>query len=227
MSRPLRLVVFDIDGTLVDSQSDIIGAMSRAFDAEGLSPPTRTETLSIVGLSLPVAMARLRPEAPEDQLDRLVMGYKDAYVALRAETSAAESSPLYPGARDVLEALHAIPDVLLGVATGKSKRGLDKLTEAHGLDHFFVTRQVSDFHPSKPHPSMLLQAIAEAGVDRADTVMVGDTSFDMQMASAAGVAGIGVSWGYHHESELRPAHALLGAFSELPELLDEMWRFAE
>lgn len=223
MSAPLRLVIFDVDGTLVDSQADILAAMTRAFQAEGLTPPTRCDTLSIVGLSLPVAMQRLAPEASESARDRLVQGYKDAYVALRAETGAAQSSPLYPGARAALEALHATPEILLGVATGKSKRGLDKLTEAHGLDPFFVTRQVSDFHPSKPHPSMVFQAMADAGVTPQNTVVIGDTSFDMEMAQAAGVPGIGVRWGYHPPHALRAAHVLLDDFAALPDALEEIW----
>lgn len=223
MTGRLRLVIFDVDGTLVDSQADILGAMQRAFEAEELTAPSRAATLSIVGLSLPVAMGRLAPNQPQAVHDRLVQGYKDAYVALRAKTGAAESSPLYPGARETLEALHASPNVLMGVATGKSKRGLDKLTEAHGLDRFFVTRQVSDFHPSKPHPSMVLQAIAEAGVEAADTVVVGDTSFDMEMAMAAGVPAIGVLWGYHPPKALHQARVVLDDFAMLPAALDQIW----
>ena len=146
MTSPLRLVIFDVDGTLVDSQHDILGAMQRAFDGEGLQVPSRSDVLGIVGLSLPVAMMHLAPDASPEQHDALVEGYKSAYVALRAETGAAQSSPLYPGARQVLDELHALPDVLLGVATGKSRRGLDKLIEAHGLEHYFVTQQVADFH---------------------------------------------------------------------------------
>lgn len=223
MTASLRLVIFDVDGTLVDSQSDILSAMAHAFETEGLKPPSRIETLGIVGLSLPVAMARLAPDEPPDRHDRLVSGYKDAYVALRAETGAAQSSPLYPGARVVLETLFDQPDMVLGVATGKSKRGLDKLTEAHGLDTFFVTRQVADFHPSKPHPSMVLQAMAEAGAEPENTVVVGDTSFDMEMAAAAGVTGIGVTWGYHPAQALHRASVLLDGFSQLPEALEQIW----
>ena len=223
MSAPLRLAIFDVDGTLVDSQNDILGAMRSSFDSVGLKAPERDQILGIVGLSLPVAMHRLLPEADPELRDQLVEGYKSAYVEMRAQVGAAQSSPLYPGARDVLEALHAQPGVLLGVATGKSKRGLDKLLEAHGLAHLFITQQVADFHPSKPHPSMILTAMAEAGVEPKDTVMIGDTSFDMEMARAAGVPGIGVSWGYHPVSALNEAAHLLDAFAALPDALSAIW----
>lgn len=223
MSAAVRLVIFDVDGTLVDSQSDILGAMRHAFDSVALTPPSRAQVLGIVGLSLPVAMRRLAPEAAPDVLDGLVEGYKSAYAAMRAKVGAAQSSPLYPGARAVLNSLVDMPDLLLGVATGKSRRGLDKLIEAHGLERYFVTRQVADFHPSKPHPSMLFQAMADAGVGPEQTVMIGDTSFDMDMAKAAGVRGIGVSWGYHPVAELGAADAILDDFASLPGQLAAIW----
>jgi phosphoglycolate phosphatase len=223
MSRPLRLVIFDVDGTLVDSQADILGAMDSAFGVAGMLAPSRDDVLGIVGLSLPVAMARLVPDASPALRERLVEGYKAAYAEMRARIGAAQSSPLYPGARAALEALHGMPEVLLGVATGKSRRGLDKLIEAHGLERFFVTQQVADHHPSKPHPSMILTAMAEAGVEAQQTVMVGDTSFDMEMARAAGVPGIGVSWGYHPVPALRDASHVLDDFAALPALLETVW----
>ena len=223
-SAPLRLVVFDVDGTLVDSQSDILGAMHLSFTAEGLTTPPRADVLGVVGLSLDVLMPQLAPEADAATQARLVQGYKDAYMSLRADSARGESSPFYPGARATLEALHARPDVLLGVATGKSRRGLDKLIEAHGLEGMFVTQQVADFHPSKPNPSMLLEALSETGVAAADAVMLGDTSFDMEMAQAAGIAGIGVSWGYHPPARLTAARHLVENFEAVPPLLDAIWK---
>jgi phosphoglycolate phosphatase len=223
-SAPLRLVIFDVDGTLVDSQSDILGAMHLSFTAEGLTTPPRADVLGVVGLSLDVLMPQLAPEADAATQARLVQGYKDAYMSLRADSARGESSPFYPGARATLEALHARPDVLLGVATGKSRRGLDKLIEAHGLEGMFVTQQVADFHPSKPNPSMLLEALSETGVAAADAVMLGDTSFDMEMAQAAGIAGIGVSWGYHPPARLTAARHLVENFEAVPPLLDAIWK---
>jgi phosphoglycolate phosphatase len=220
----LRLVVFDVDGTLVDSQRTILEAMSRAFEAVGVALPPREAVLGIIGLSLDVAMARLAPEAPREAHHALADGYKRAYVDLRAMEGTEASSPFYPGARDTLMTLAAREDLLLGVATGKSRRGLDKLIEGHGLEGVFVTQQVADTHPSKPHPAMLLAALAETGIAPGDAVMVGDTSFDMDMARAAGMRGVGVSWGYHAATTLTTAERIVNRFEDLPTLLDEIWR---
>jgi phosphoglycolate phosphatase len=179
--------------------------------------------LSIVGLSLPEAMAVLAPDAQPDTRARMVEAYKDGYMTLRAQTGAAQSSPLYPGVRAMLDHLAAQDHILLGVATGKSRRGLDKLIEAHDLKGLFVTEQVSDHHPSKPHPAMLLAALAETGLDPHASAMIGDTSYDMEMAHAAGIAGIGVSWGYHDPSRLRTAAHVLDDISALPAALDKVW----
>ncbi len=222
MSAPLRLVLFDVDGTLVDSQGSIVHAMTESFRAALLPVPARKTILSIVGLSLPHAIARLAPDCSPSGQAALVEGYKQAYHANRVEMGAA-SSPLYPGAREVIEALHNVPEVLLGVATGKSQRGLDALIEAHGLERYFVTRQVADHHPSKPHPSMVQAALVETGVAAEDTAMIGDTSFDMDMAAAAGVAGIGVSWGYHPASALSAAAYVIDTFDQLPSTLTNIW----
>jgi phosphoglycolate phosphatase len=223
MSTPLRLVIFDVDGTLVDSQGDIVAAMVKAFAAVDAPLPERRTLLSIVGLSLDVAMPVLAPDLTTAAHGRMVEAYKTAYMDLRAQVGVVQSSPLYDGALDVLRALHAVPDILLGIATGKSRRGLDKLIEGHGLDGLFMTQQVADFHPSKPHPSMILQAMADAGVHAQDTVMIGDTSFDMDMAAAAGVRGIGVSWGYHPREKLLHAPHVIDTYADLMPLLDQIW----
>lgn len=222
----LRLVIFDVDGTLVDSQADIVAAMSHAFARAEREAPTREAILSIVGLSLDRAIALLAPDLEAGMRDRMVEWYKDAYVALRAEIGAAQSSPLYPGAREVLEALNAQPETLLGVATGKSRRGLDKLLEGHGLERMFITQQVSDHHPSKPHPSMIRAALSETGLEPHQAVMIGDTSFDMEMAAAAGVAGIGVGWGYHPRESLGASRHVIERFEDLPPLLQQIWEAA-
>ncbi len=221
MSKPLRLVLFDVDGTLADSQGAITGAMSAAFDAAELPVPPRDAILSIVGLSLPMAMAQLAPEVGATVQEDLVENYKQAYKSAR-EQAGAGHSPLFPGARETLEALHAIPEYLLGVATGKSQRGLDALIEAHGLT-CFVTRQVADHHPSKPHPSMVLTALEETGVEPQHAVMIGDTSFDMDMGRAAGVTTIAVDWGYHPADRLNADH-LIRDFTDLAPLLQEIWK---
>lgn len=218
----LRLVVFDVDGTLVDSQASIVAAMTGAFGAEGLMVPERAAILSIVGLSLDHAMLRLVPELAAETRARLVDGYKAAYHAHRLEQGAAHS-PLFPGVAEALENLSGNPEILMGVATGKSRRGLDALIEAHGLERYFVTRQVADDHPSKPHPAMLLAALDEAGIGAEEAIMVGDTSYDMDMAHAAGVPGLGVSWGYHAPEMLKNAASVIHQVGDLPVALDRIW----
>lgn len=220
----LRLVVFDVDGTLVDSQRTILESMRHAFEAVGVTQPTREAVLGIVGLSLDAAMAELAPDAPREIHHALADAYKNAYVDLRAREGTKLSSPFFPGARDTLMSLAAREDLLLGVATGKSRRGLDKLIAGHGLEGVFVTEQVADFHPSKPHPSMLEAALAETGVQAQDAVMIGDTSFDMDMARAAGMRGIGVGWGYHDAARLSAADRIIERFDDLPAALDDIWR---
>lgn len=195
----LKLAIFDVDGTLVDSQGEILGSMTRAFEGQGLTPPSRDAVLGIVGLSLPQAMAQLAPAQSDAVQSALVEGYKTAYMKIR---DAQGVSQFYPGIADLLDRLAQVDHLLLGIATGKSRRGLNALLAGHGLDTRFVTTQVADDHPSKPHPSMVLTCLAETGVEAADAVMIGDTSYDMDMARAAGVQGIGASWGYH------PAQAL-------------------
>lgn len=226
MTAGKYLVIFDVDGTLVDSQRDILAAMRHAFDRADHPAPDQNAILGIVGLSLDVAVARLAPELTSDTHMQMVDWYKDAYIALRAKSGAAQSSPLYPHARAVLERLHAKPEVVLGVATGKSRRGLDKVLDGHDLGDYFATQQVSDMHPSKPHPAMLNAALAETGIKAHRAVMIGDTSFDMEMAQAANIHGIGVSWGYHPRASLTAARHIIDDFRDLPSVLSTFWETA-
>ncbi len=211
----MKLIIFDVDGTLVDSQAHILGAMGRAFAGQGLECPSRGAILSIVGLSLPQAMARLVPEGDAALIDRLVDGYRGSFASLRSQTE--DAAPLYPHTLETLAALRARTDVLLGIATGKSRRGVRHLLDTHDLHEVFVTVQTADTHPSKPHPSMLEEAVSEAGVEVSDAVMLGDTTFDMDMARNAGMLAIGVDWGYHPAADLHGCGAsrVLSDFREL------------
>ena len=199
-----RLAIFDCDGTIVDSQADICRAMEASFAAAGLPAPSRERTRRVVGLSLVEAMAAMLPEAEPHVHLALAEDYKRAFQRARGEGSVEE--PLYAGIVDAIETLEA-DGWLLGVATGKSDRGLRLCLERHDLHPRFVTLQTADRHPSKPHPSMIEQAMADAGAVPGTTLMIGDTSFDMAMARAAGVTAIGVAWGYHDAQELLAAGA--------------------
>ncbi len=202
--RPSRLAVFDCDGTLVDGQADVCDTMEQAFVAAGFAAPDRNETRRLVGLSLPVAIAQLAPDANEAVQTGLVENYKTMFRARR--TAGTLDEPLYDGIPELLTGLHDA-GWLLAVATGKSTRGLNACLETHGINHLFTSLQTADGHPSKPHPAMLEAALLEAGVPAENAVMIGDTSFDMTMAANAGVRAIGVEWGYHTPDELRDAGA--------------------
>lgn len=221
---PLHLVVFDVDGTLVDSLDAIARAMTRAFEATGEAAPARAQVARIIGLSLDEAVARLAPRAGPASRAAIVAAYRDSFVAMRSAGAGEGASPLYEGARAALDRLSARESVLLGVATGKARRGLDHMIAAHGLAGRFVTAQTADLHPSKPHPGMLHAALAETGVAARHAAMVGDTVYDMKMACAAGIAPLGVAWGYHEARELRAAGAahVIGHFDEIDAALAEM-----
>ena len=218
----MNLVIFDCDGTLVDSQHIIVAAMDRAFETHGLDALPRQKTLSIVGLSLQEAVSRLIPNANDAFVARVAQSYKDAFGILRRDPSNHE--PLYPGALDVIRLLSAREDTVLGVATGKSRRGVAALFDRMELHPHFVTIQTADTHPSKPHPSMIVTAIQEAGATTASTVMIGDTSFDMEMARNADVASIGVAWGYHPVDALKVAgaHEIVGSYGDLIPVIDRL-----
>ena len=201
----MKLFIFDCDGTLVDSQHMIVAAMEGAFAAEGLPRPERGAVLDVVGLSLDLAVGKLMPGAPQERVHRTADAYKAAFHELRRNERHQE--PLYEGVREALDMLRARGDVVLGIATGKSRRGLDIVLDREGLRDHFVTLQTSDTHPSKPHPSMIHTAMAETGAGPERTLMIGDTTYDMEMAQAAGVAALGVAWGYHAASDLKRAGA--------------------
>jgi phosphoglycolate phosphatase len=214
-----RLAVFDCDGTLADGQANICVAMERTFRAEGLPPPPRRAIRRIVGLSLVEAMRALLPQEEPDRHRQMAQSYKDIFSGMRTSGGLAEE-PLFDGMIETLDRLRD-DGWLLGIATGKSDRGLNHLLAAHGIADRFVTLQTADRHPSKPDPAMLIAAMDEAGAEPHMTAMIGDTSFDMMMARAAGARAVGVAWGYHAAGDLTDAgaQAIVEAVADLPGML--------
>lgn len=205
MSEAPSLIIFDCDGTLVDSAGLIVAAMGDAFEACNLARPTREDVRRIVGLSLGHAVSMLlNRKADEAEVANIADAYRSSYVVLRDEKKM--PAPLFDGTQHMLEDLMG-RGTLMGVATGKSLKGLQSLYAQHDLARFFVTSQTADFHPSKPHPSMVEKAMADVGGVAARSVMVGDTSYDIEMGCNAGVRTIGVAWGNHEADELAQAGA--------------------
>ncbi|MEQ8699788.1 MAG: HAD-IA family hydrolase [Bauldia litoralis] len=216
MTTRIRLVVFDCDGTMIDSQAGIYDAVSAAWGTLGLTPPPRETARRVVGLPLDRAIAELAPECGPDDHAALCDRYREAFALNRANETLEE--PMFPGLVEALDAIEGA-GMLLGVATGKSARGLSASLERHGLDRRFVTLQTSDRAPGKPAPDMVLRAMADTGADPDTTVVIGDTSYDMEMAVNAGVAAIGVAWGYHPAEELTDtgAAAIIDHYSQAPD----------
>lgn len=219
----LRLALFDCDGTLVDSQHAILAAMGQAWERAGLAAPDSHAVRRVVGLPLLEAVRALRPGQPENDYVTLANFYRQAFFDLRQKGEHAE--PLFPAIRETLDAL-TDDGILLGIATGKSLRGLRAVLEREDLSHRFVTLQTSDNGPGKPHPDMVHRALAETGVAAEATVVIGDTTFDMMMARSAGVGAIGVTWGYHEIQELQDAgaHRIVSSGGELEETLRALLR---
>lgn len=211
----LKLALFDCDGTLVDSQHAIIAAMEAGFAAHGLMPPPARDVRRVVGLPLVEAVARLTPALGIDAHEAISDAYKQAFQ--RNRMAGTHPEPLFEGTVAALDALEAAGFVL-GVATGKSRRGLDATLMHHGLTARFVTLQTSDRVAGKPSPDMVYAALAESGAEAANTVVIGDTSFDIMMARNASVRSVGVSWGYHEGAELLAAGAdrLVHDYAALP-----------
>ena len=199
-----RLAIFDCDGTLVDSGAPIYTALKTSLERNGFAVPPSSVTRRVIGLSLVEAMASLLPAATREQHAALAEDYKQAFISLRAAGEVEE--PLFDGVLDLLDRLEA-DGWLLAVATGKSDRGLRHCLDRHGLHARFCSLQTADRHPSKPHRSMVDQAMADAAALPQSTLVIGDTSFDMAMAASAGATGIGAGWGYHERAELIEAGA--------------------
>jgi len=226
LQNPPRLALFDFDGTLVDSQHAIQACMQSAFDSMGLAAPTLAQTHRVIGLPLERCMALLAPSQTEAVHLELTAAYKRAFFDLRTEGGMVE--PMFQGALAALDAIEAA-GWQLGIATGKARRGLDAVLASYGLLTRFKTLQTADRAPGKPDPTMVRWALEETGVDRKNAIMIGDTSFDMAMAKAAGIPALGVVWGYHAPDELVAAGAtrIAESYDDVPDLIRQIWGEAQ
>lgn len=198
-----KFAIFDLDGTLVDSRASISEAMASAFTSLDRPPPSYDSTRRIVGLSLEPAIQALAPDLPREDYGRLAEGYKQAFLRQRLE---GRHEALYPGARELVTRLRAA-GWRLGIATGKARRGVEHFLQTHGFADDFECAFCADDGPGKPDPHMLQLNLAALSVSPAQAVMIGDTSFDMAMARAAGVYAQGVAWGFHTLEEMCAAGA--------------------
>lgn len=209
----LKLAIFDCDGTLVDSQRSIVKAMTAGFEAQGLTAPPREDILRTVGLPLRQCVQILLPNGDDAAWDAITRDYSETYRANRL--SGRDEPPLYPHTVEILEALTA-QGVLLAIATGKGRRGLEHTLKVHDLARFFIETRTADDGPGKPNPDMLLDICACTGVRPQHAVMIGDTTFDIEMSVHAKMPALGVDWGYHTVEQLKEA----GAFAILQSWLD-------
>lgn len=201
----MKLILFDADGTIVDSQAIIHEAMRLCFHRFEKDEPHISQTRSVIGLTLDRAIATVLQKDIDAEVDAMAGEYREIYLSLLNRPEL-ESAP-FAGMTDIVRTLAGRSDVLLGLVTGKSRRGVRRMIEANGFGGCFMTIRCADDCPSKPDPAMVSECIDEAGVTPADTLVVGDTTFDMQMARAAGATGVGVNWGYHNGEQLIGAGA--------------------
>jgi phosphoglycolate phosphatase len=216
-----RLVVFDCDGTLVDSQHNIIAATIEAWRRHGLADPAPDQIRRQVGLTLEIAIDRMLGGGDPVFVSALANTYRDIVHDLRNQADLQE--PMFDGMRQLIVDLEA-PEIFLGVATGKNLVGLEHTLRELGLRERFHTLQTPDHCRSKPDPHMVLRAMAETAVEADETVVIGDTTFDIEMARSAGATAIGVGWGYHAVEELHAAgaNAVLKHPSELIHCLQSL-----
>jgi len=215
MKNPFKLLVFDWDGTLMDSEARIVDCVRAAVRDLGLDVPEDDRIRNIIGLGLSEAVNTLLPGVDETLNRGIVERYRQHFLVENKTPSR-----LFEGVRETLVDLEA-DGYLLAVATGKGRRGLDEALEDTGLGGMFLATRCSDETFSKPHPEMLLQLMDELGVEREDTLMIGDTEYDMQMAINAGTRMLGVSYGVHSADRLA-RHGPLGvvdSVKQIPALL--------
>jgi len=210
MPKQYDLLIFDWDGTLMDSAGVIVDSIQRACEDIGQPTPSERASRQIIGLGLVQALQTLLPDLPADDYPKLVERYRHHYLGRD------ERIPLFDGVASGIRNLHA-NGFQLAVATGKSRLGLSRALEASGLGAWFAATRCADQTHSKPHPAMVLELIDELDADPARTLVIGDTSHDLLMASNAGVASLGVTYGAHEADDLQPHAplALMNSFAEV------------
>lgn len=215
-NKPLQLVVFDWDGTLMDSEARIVSCLRAAGAELGLPALDDGVLRNVIGLGLKEAIETLHPEAGPEGWRAFADRYRNNFLA-----SDGAASPLFDGALELLTRLQR-RGVLLAIATGKSRRGLDRALTEQGCARLFHATRCADETFSKPHPQMLLELMEELGVTPDETLMVGDTEYDLQMARSAGVAAVGVAYGVHAPQRLLACSPLacVGDIAELTAWLE-------
>ncbi len=201
----MKLVLFDCDGTLIDSAAVIHTSMEKTFTEAGFPAPEISTTKTVIGLTLEIALAQLLGREIDDQVNHMAHRYRHHSHRMRSTEDCHE--PFYDGIWELLHELQRIDDLLLGVVTGKSRRGLDSLIDKHDLGSAIIATRTADECPSKPHPAMVLECCAETGIDPGLTIVIGDAIYDMQMAANAGAKAVGVTWGYCDRAALIEAGA--------------------
>ncbi len=211
-SRRFELLVFDWDGTLMDSEAHIVECLEYALDAVGLDPQPRETLRQVIGLGLEQAIAGIMPGQPRQMIARGVEAFRERFLSPQPTPSR-----LFPGVEMVLDEL-AGQGYLMAIATGKSRRGLDKVLAETGLEDYFAVSRCADETFSKPHPQMLEEILTDVDMPAERALVIGDTEFDLLMAANAGAAAVGVSYGVHDEARLRKARplAILDRIEALP-----------
>ncbi|MFW5451198.1 MAG: HAD-IA family hydrolase [Methylophagaceae bacterium] len=216
MSR-YQLIVFDWDGTLMDSTSHIVNCMQQAITQLSLPALEDSAINHVIGLGLNEAAYALYPNASVETVEQLANSYRETWL------NNPHDSPLFDHAINLIKRL-AEQDYFLGVATGKSRRGLDKVLTSTGLRSYFHGTRCADECHSKPHPQMLEELIDYFGVDPKQTLMIGDTEYDLQMANNAGTDSLGISHGAHDMATLRACQpqAIVDSLHQVEHFLNDL-----